>query len=236
MVIELIEVTKSVDGKKIIDKVSLRIEEGMRTVIIGPSGSGKTTLLRLVVGFETVDTGKILIDGKDASCLAPHKRNIGLVFQDLALWPHMTVKENIGFGLKSNRRFNNKEAQARIEDVLLLVDLKGHSNRYPSQLSGGEQQRVALARALILQPRILLLDEPLSNLDLVLREDLQKVILSLQQKLRMTIVYVTHNQDEALAMAQQLAVMNAGRIEQCAPVEEVRRRPATEFVRRFLKF
>jgi len=232
--IELVNICKSINGKKILDRVSFKVDKGQRMVILGPSGSGKTTILRLIAGFETPDKGEIKINGECVNTLAPYKRNIGMVFQDLALWPHMSVKENIGFGLDP-KRFSKRDREKKIKEILDSVGLTRHTVCYPAQLSGGEQQRVALARALVLEPKILLLDEPLSDLDLQLREELQKVILELQQRLKITAIYVTHNQVEVGLMAEQIVVINEGKVEQKGSPEELYNNPQTEFIKKFMR-
>ncbi len=228
--IELINVNKSFNGNKIIDNVSFKIPEAQKCVILGPSGSGKTTLLRLIAGFEAIDTGEIRINGECANKLAPHKRNVGMVFQDLALWPHMSVKEHLFFSLvlKGNKR-------EKIEEILNVVGLMKYVDYYPHQLSGGEKQRLALARSLITNPRILLFDEPLSNIDSLLKGDLLKLILNLQEKYKITAIYVTHNHDEAFVFSDNLIIFHQGKIEQAGRMEEVRSNPKSEFVKLFLR-
>ncbi|MFA5362316.1 MAG: ABC transporter ATP-binding protein [Candidatus Omnitrophota bacterium] len=232
--IELKSVNKSFGGREILRNVSFRVEKGKKMVLLGPSGCGKTTILRLIAGFEKPDTGAIFLNGTDADGRAPRKRNIGLVFQDLALWPHMSIKDNISFCLKDSA-YTLKKKGEKICELLDLVGMTKHIGCYPAQLSGGEQQRAALARALASKPEILLLDEPLSDLDLMLREELQGVIIDLQKKLNITVLLVTHNQDEAFIMADSITVIKEGKVEQSAPADEIRRRPATEFVKRFLR-
>ena len=212
--ITLKNITKFYDRNKVLDSVSFTIEAKERIVIFGPSGCGKTTLLRIIAGFVAPDTGTLFIEDEPVAdngvvIKTPRERNIGMVFQDLALWPHMSVRENIAFGLKANGVCRS-EREERIRTILELVDMVGYDERKPSQLSGGEQQRVALARALVLEPKILLMDEPLSSLDAELNMRLRKEILSLQQKLGFTLVYVTHNKDEASDIATRLIKMDLG--------------------------
>ena len=206
--ITLNSVTKSYNQIKVLDNLSLEIEEKERIVIFGPSGCGKTTLLRLIAGFEAPDDGAVFIEKELAAqdgviIKGPQKRSLGMVFQDLALWPHLSVEENIAFGLKAGG-VSKGERKERIGAILTLVDLPGYEKRKPSQLSGGQQQRVALARALVLEPKILLMDEPLSSLDTALNVRLRKEIVALQEKLGFTLVYVTHNEEEASDIATRL--------------------------------
>jgi putative spermidine/putrescine transport system ATP-binding protein len=216
-----------------VDGVSFAIEAGEFFAMLGPSGSGKTSCLRLIAGFDTPDRGQVLLDGTDVSGVPPYARNVNTVFQDYALFPHMTVLENVGYGPRV-RGIAPAERTARAKAMLELVQLGALADRRPAQLSGGQCQRVALARALINQPRVLLLDEPLGALDLRLREEMQIELKSLQKKLGITFVYVTHDQGEALSMADRIAVFNQGRIEQLAAARELYLRPATAFVARFV--
>lgn len=236
--IELKNIAKRFARILAVDNVSFKVEEGEHLSILGPSGCGKTTLLRLIAGLEIPDSGQILIDGEVVSSaqkiVAPNQRKIGMVFQDLALWPHMSVRKNIGFGLESER-LSKRQREDKIKEILNLVALARHIDCYPSLLSGGEQQRVALARTLALEPKILLMDEPLSDLDLQLKEELQKVIVNLQQRLKITTIYVTHNQAEATSMADRIIVMNQGKVEQIGRPEDLLNNPETDFVRRFMR-
>ena len=216
-IVDINSVSKFYNGGKVLDNIFLEIHEGERTVIFGPSGCGKTTILRLIAGFIAPDMGSISIAGEMASrngriIKPPEQRNLGMVFQDLALWPHLSVKGNIEFGLKA-RGFPKIEREQRIQETLNLVGMPDYADRKPSELSGGQQQRVALARALVLEPRLLLMDEPLSSLDLELNVRLRKEILRLQEKLGFTMVYVTHNRDEVFEMATRVVMINKGRIE-----------------------
>jgi len=216
-----------------VDDVSFAVEAGEFFAMLGPSGSGKTTCLRLVAGFDTPNHGQVLLDGADVSAVPPYERNVNTVFQDYALFPHMTVLENVAYGPRV-RGMAKTEREARAREMLELVQLGAQGERRPAQLSGGQRQRVALARALINRPKVLLLDEPLGALDLKLREEMQIELKSLQKKLGITFVYVTHDQGEALSMADRVAVFNKGRIEQLAAPRELYLRPSTAFVARFV--
>ncbi len=208
-------------------------EEGSFTTLLGPSGCGKTTILRMVSGLESPTSGDILIGGKRINDVPIHKRNLGLVFQNYALFPHRTIAENIAFGLKY-RDVSKTDAAAKVREALDIVRLPGVEERYPSQLSGGQQQRIALARAIVIEPDVLLLDEPLSALDANLREEMRVELKAIQDRIGVTTIFVTHDQSEALAMSDKIIVMSAGRIEQTGTPEEVYNRPASEFVAGFL--
>ena len=226
-IVEMNSVCKIYNGTKTLDKVSLEIAEGERLVILGPSGCGKTTILRSIAGFIELDTGSISIDGELVSkngriIKPPEQRNLGMVFQDLALWPHLSVKGNIEFGLKT-RGLEKIDRVRRIRETLNLVGMAEYADRKPAELSGGQQQRVALARALALEPRLLLMDEPLSSLDLELNVRLRKEILGLQKKLGFTMVYVTHDQNEAFHMASKVVLMSNGVIEFEGIIEDAKR-------------
>jgi ABC-type Fe3+/spermidine/putrescine transport system ATPase subunit len=216
-----------------VDRVSLDVLDGELFTLLGPSGCGKTTLLRLVAGFHRPETGRILFGEREVTDLPPHARNIGMVFQNYALWPHMTVFQNVAYGLRL-RRLRGVELEARVAEGLRKVNLSGLGARYPGQLSGGQQQRVALARALVLNPDILLLDEPLSNLDAKIRVQVRTEIRTLQQELGITTVYVTHDQEEALSLSDRVAVMRDGRVLQLGPPRELYERPRTRFVADFV--
>jgi len=216
-----------------VDDVSFSVEPGEFFAMLGPSGSGKTTCLRLVAGFDTPDRGAVLLDGADVSSTPPYDRNVNTVFQDYALFPHMTVLQNVAYGPRV-RGIGAAERDKQAREMLELVQLGAQGDRRPAQLSGGQRQRVALARALINHPKVLLLDEPLGALDLKLREEMQIELKSLQKKLGITFVYVTHDQGEALSMADRVAVFNKGRIEQLAAPRELYLKPATAFVARFV--
>jgi putative spermidine/putrescine transport system ATP-binding protein len=231
--IEFRGVSRTYGEVRAVDDVSFSVEAGEFFAMLGPSGSGKTTCLRLVAGFDTPDHGQVLLDGADVSGTPPFDRNVNTVFQDYALFPHMTVLQNVAYGPRV-RGVASAERDQRARAMLELVQLGAQGDRRPAQLSGGQRQRVALARALINQPRVLLLDEPLGALDLKLREEMQIELKSLQKQLGITFVYVTHDQGEALSMADRVAVFNKGRIEQLGVPRELYLRPATAFVARFV--
>jgi putative spermidine/putrescine transport system ATP-binding protein len=231
--VEFRDVARTFGTVRAVDRVSLNIEQGEFFAMLGPSGSGKTTCLRLIAGFDLPDSGQVLLEGRDVSSVPPYERNVNTVFQDYALFPHMTVLENVAYGPRM-RKVSVAERSARARDMLDLVKLSGFDDRRPAQLSGGQKQRVALARALINQPKVLLLDEPLGALDLKLREEMQIELRNLQRRLAITFVYVTHDQGEALSMSDRVAVFNAGRIEQMAQARELYTRPRTAFVARFV--
>lgn len=218
---------------KAVDDVTLSIAPGEFFAMLGPSGSGKTTCLRLIAGFEQPDAGSISIFGERAEGLPPYKRNVNTVFQDYALFPHMTVGENVAYGLMI-RGMGRAEREAKARSALSMVKLDGYDSRRPAQLSGGQRQRVALARALVNEPKVLLLDEPLGALDLKLREQMQAELKELQRRLGITFVFVTHDQSEALAMADRVAVFNAGRILQAGTPDEIYERPSSRFVADFV--
>lgn len=231
--LQLIDLTKTYGDVVAADRVTLDIAPGEFITLLGPSGSGKTTTLMMIAGFVTPTSGQILVNGDDIAFRAPHKRNIGMVFQNYALFPHMTVAENIAFPLKM-RKWSRNRIQEAVDEVLRLVRLSGYGERYPRQLSGGQQQRVALARALVFRPPVLLMDEPLGALDKKLREEMQLEIKHIQEATNITTVYVTHDQEEALTMSDRIAVMNEGRIEQCDAPVAVYEKPATTFVAGFI--
>jgi spermidine/putrescine transport system ATP-binding protein len=224
-------VTKAFGGRRAVDDVSLEIRRGEFFSLLGPSGCGKTTLMRLVAGFEAPDAGTLNLGGADMAGIPPHRRDVNLVFQNYALFPHLTVAENVAFGLRMARTDGIAERVAR---ALAQVNLAGYEARLPATLSGGEQQRVALARAVVTGPRVLLLDEPLAALDLKLRKGLREELRRLQRSLGMTFVFVTHDQEEALAMSDRIALMNAGRVEQVGSPREIYERPATRFAAEFV--
>jgi len=216
-----------------VDRVSLEIEAGQVHFLLGPSGCGKTTLLRMIAGFTEPTGGTIAFDGRDVTHLPPNRRNTGMVFQSYALWPHMTVAQNVGFGLRV-RRVARRERRRRVEEALEQVRMGHLARRKPNELSGGQQQRVALARALVVRPDVLLLDEPLSNLDAALRVELRGEIRRVCKEAGITTVYVTHDQKEALSIADRIALMRDGRAEQVGTPAELYRRPASRFVAEFL--
>ncbi len=213
--------------------LSLEVQPGELLTLLGPSGCGKTTTLRMIAGFQQPDAGRILIAGQDVTSLMANARNIGFVFQNYALFPHLSVHENVAYGLRVQKQSTAEIARA-VGEVLALVGLEGHDRQMPNQLSGGEQQRVALARAIVIKPRVLLFDEPLSNLDARLRVQMRGEIQRLQKTLGITAVYVTHDQEEAMAISDRIAVMNAGVIAQQGTAETLYRSPATEFVAQFI--
>ena len=231
--VSLVDVTKRFDQVVAVDGVSLDIDDGEFFSLLGPSGSGKTTCLRMIAGFEAPTAGSVLLHGEDVTPLAPYQRNVNTVFQDYALFPHMTVHENVGYGLMV-KGVSKAERSPRIDEALDLVHLGGFGDRKPGQLSGGQRQRVALARALINRPRVILLDEPLGALDLKLRHAMQIELKSIQRDVGITFVYVTHDQEEALNMSDRLAVFNQGRIEQVGPPQSVYEAPHNEFVAGFV--
>ena len=231
--VRLLKVTKRFKDVVAVDKVTIDIRHGEFFTFLGPSGCGKTTTLRLIAGLEYPDQGRIFFNDEDVTELPPYRRNTGMVFQNYALWPHMTVFDNIAYGLKI-RGLPKKEIRDRVCRVLELIKLKGLEHRYPTQLSGGQQQRVALARALVIEPDVLLLDEPLSNLDAKLREEMRFEIKELQRKLKITTIYVTHDQAEAMVLADRIAVMNKGRVVQVGDPEEIYTFPSNEFVAQFI--
>jgi ABC-type Fe3+/spermidine/putrescine transport system ATPase subunit len=233
MNIALRNLVKRFGGTTAVDGATLDIADGELFTLLGPSGCGKTTLLRLVAGFYTPDGGEIRFGERRVDMLPPYERNIGMVFQNYALWPHMTVRANVTYGLRL-RRLSADEITRRLEHGLRQVNLTGLEDRYPGQLSGGQQQRVALARALVLNPDILLLDEPLSNLDAKIRVQVRGEIRRLQQGLGITTIYVTHDQEEALALSDRIAVMRDGRIQQVADPKALYERPANRFVADFV--
>jgi putative spermidine/putrescine transport system ATP-binding protein len=231
--VELVEVTRHFGEIKAVDAVSLSVPQGEFFAMLGPSGSGKTTCLRLIAGFEQPSSGSIQIAGQDATVLPPYERDVNTVFQDYALFPHMTIGDNIGYSLML-KKIPKSDRLKRVADMLDLVQLSGLESRSPAQLSGGQRQRVALARALVSQPKILLLDEPLGALDLKLRQQMQLELKSIQRQLGITFIFVTHDQEEALTMSDRLAVFNQGKIEQVGSPMSVYEQPATEFVANFV--
>jgi iron(III) transport system ATP-binding protein len=217
----------------VIQGISFEIAQGSLTTILGPSGCGKTTVLRMIAGLETATSGQIIMNGKDVTTLGPAERNVSMMFQSYALFPHMNVLENVMYGLKMSG-VEKGEAARRAIETLGNVGLVGYDERLPSELSGGQQQRVALARALVLEPGVLLFDEPLSNLDARLRREMREEIRSLQQRLHLTVAYVTHDQSEALAVSDQIIVMNQGQIAQRGTPQDMYERPGSEFVAGFM--
>jgi putative spermidine/putrescine transport system ATP-binding protein len=231
--LELRDVRKSFRQHAVVHAFDLAVERGEFVSFLGPSGCGKTTTLRMVAGFEQPTAGEIRIDGRDVTALRPNQRNVGMVFQSYALFPNMTVAENVAFGMKVARK-PDAEIRVRVAEMLQMIKLPQLGDRFPYQLSGGQQQRVALARAIAVKPQVLLLDEPLSALDAKIRISLREEIRALQQSLGITTIYVTHDQEEALSMSDRIVVMNEGRVEQVGPPFEIYNRPRTRFVASFV--
>ena len=231
--IQIRDLVKRFGATTALDRVTLDVEPGELFFLLGPSGCGKTTLLRHIAGFYVPDEGKVLIGGEDVTDVPPHRRDTGMVFQSYALWPHMTLAENVAFGLRM-RGVGKAETAERVRKALAAVKMEDKASRKPNQLSGGQQQRVALARALVVQPRCLLLDEPLSNLDAKLRLEMRGEIRRICKEAGLTAVYVTHDQKEALSIADRIAVMQAGRLEQVGAPLEVYRKPKNRFVASFI--
>ena len=230
-ILELRGVTKQYDARRAVDGVSLQIPSGAFYSLLGPSGCGKTTTLRLIAGFEQPSEGEIFLSGECVNLCRPYERNVSTVFQSYALFPHLTVQGNVEFGL---RRKSATGVERKVRDALALVELTGKESRYPAQLSGGERQRVALARSLVVNPDVLLLDEPLAALDPNLRKQMRMELKALQARVGTTFLFVTHDREEALSMSDCIAVMNAGRIEQAGTPEDLYLRPSTRFVAGFL--
>src|SRR6266849_6421238 len=233
MAIEARSVTKRFGDFVALDDVSINVESGSLTALLGPSGSGKSTLLRVIAGLERSDAGDVFISGKEATALAPQKRGVGFVFQHYAPFKHMTVWDNVAFGLQIRRR-PKSEIRERVDELLELVQLAGLGKRYPAQLSGGQRQRMALARALAPEPEVLLLDEPFGALDARVRVELRSWLLRLHDEMHVTTIFVTHDQEEALELDDSIVVMNKGRVEQTAPPRELYDHPANEFVMSFV--
>jgi sulfate transport system ATP-binding protein len=233
MSIEVRNVTKRFGSFVALDDVSLEIPEGSLTAVLGPSGSGKSTLLRIVAGLERPDSGEILLSGEEATRLAPQRRNVGFVFQHYAAFKHMTVRDNVAFALSIRRR-PKQEIRERVDELLELVQLSGFADRYPSKLSGGQRQRMALARALAAKPRVLLLDEPFGALDARVRAELRDWLRRLHEEVHVTTVFVTHDQEEAMEVADRVAVFDHGKLEQVGAPAELYDAPASEFVLRFV--
>ena len=231
--IDLEHISKSYDGELILDDLNLYIKENEFLTLLGPSGCGKTTTLRILGGFATPDTGHVIFDGQDITKLPPNKRQLNTVFQKYALFTHMTISENIAFGLKIKKK-SKSYIQDKIKYALKLVNLEGYENRMPDALSGGQQQRIAIARAIVNEPKVLLLDEPLGALDLKLRQDMQYELIRLKNELGITFIYVTHDQEEALTMSDTIVVMNKGYIQQIGSPEKIYNEPENAFVADFI--
>jgi sulfate/thiosulfate transport system ATP-binding protein len=233
MHITIRNLVKRFDSTQALDKVNLEIPDGQLVALLGPSGCGKTTLLRIIAGLELPDQGEVLFGEKDASSLGVRERQVGFVFQHYALFRHMTVRDNIGFGLRIQKK-PKAEIDARVDELLALIQLRGVAERLPHQLSGGQRQRVALARALAARPEFLLLDEPFGALDAQVRQDLRRWLRKLHDDMHVTSVFVTHDQDEAFEVADRVVIMNKGRVEQIGSPEEIFHKPANGFVMQFL--
>ncbi|MFN3492795.1 MAG: ABC transporter ATP-binding protein, partial [Anaerolineales bacterium] len=231
--LELTNIHKSFGASVAVENFNLSIKQGEFVSFLGPSGCGKTTTLRMVAGFELPTSGTITIGGRDLTFVPPNKRNVGMVFQSYALFPNMTVAQNVGYGLKIAGK-PKSELEARVQEMLSLIQMEKFSSRYPYQLSGGQQQRVALARALAIRPEVLLLDEPLSALDAKIRFDLRQEIRRIQQQLGITTIYVTHDQEEALSLSDRIVVMSHGKMEQVGTPFEIYNFPKTRFVANFV--
>jgi spermidine/putrescine transport system ATP-binding protein len=231
--VRLVDVVKKFGDVAAVDHINLEVHDGEFFSLLGPSGCGKTTTLRMIGGFEEPTSGLIELDGKDVTWLPPYRRNVNTVFQNYALFPHLTIFENVAFGLR-RKKAKDSEIKARVSEMLALVELAGFEKRKPTQISGGQAQRVALARALINRPGVLLLDEPLGALDLKLRKQMQLELKRIQQEVGITFIYVTHDQEEAMTMSDRIAVMNRGKYEQLADPETLYERPTTRFVAGFL--
>lgn len=233
VLVRLEDVNKSFGDKSIIKNLDLDIFEGEFLTLLGPSGCGKTITLRMIAGLESVTSGRVILDGIDVTSVPASKRAINTIFQNFALFPHLTVWNNVAFGLKMSRT-PKKETTKRVKKALKIVHLTGFEDRFPAQLSGGQQQRVAIARGIVMNHKILLLDESLASLDLKLKREMQVELKKLQRDLGMTFVYVTHDQDEALTMSDRIAIMNAGRIIQLGTPEEIYANPKNDFVKSFI--
>lgn len=232
--VRLENVTKRFDDVVAANDVSFEIDEGSFFTLLGPSGCGKTTILRIIAGFTRQDEGDVYFGGEIINDVPPHKRNTGLVFQTYALWPHMRVFDNIAFGLDFRKKLGKEEKERKVYDTLKLVGLEGLERRFPSQLSGGQQQRVALARALVIEPKVLLLDEPLSNLDAKLRVQMRTEIKRIQKRLGITSFYVTHDQEEALSISDEIAILNNGAVQQIGTPRSIYEDPNNRFVAGFI--
>ena len=231
--IQLIDISKSFDGQMVLDELNLSIHENEFVTLLGPSGCGKTTTLRILCGFASPDTGRVVFDGQDITRIPPNKRQLNTVFQKYALFTHMTIAENIAFGLKIKKK-SKSYIDDKIRYALKLVNLEGYENRMPDSLSGGQQQRIAIARAIVNEPKVLLLDEPLGALDLKLRQEMQYELIRMKNELGITFVYVTHDQEEALTMSDTIVVMNQGYIQQIGSPESIYNEPENAFVADFI--
>jgi ABC-type Fe3+/spermidine/putrescine transport system ATPase subunit len=226
-------VSKSFGSTPVLDGVHVDVEAGELVSLLGPSGCGKTTTLNVVAGFLPADTGRVLLAGTDVTAVPPYRRDTAVVFQNYALFPHLRVRDNVAYGLRA-RKLPAADVASRVREALTFMDIAGLADRYPGQLSGGQQQRVAVARAVAVRPRVLLMDEPLSNLDAKLRQEIRLELRALQQRLEQAVLFVTHDQEEALSISDRIAVLNAGRVEQVGSPSEVFERPRTVFVADFM--
>lgn len=233
-IIQLNGVSKSFDEDKVLDNINLTVQKGEFMTLLGPSGCGKTTTLRIIGGFETPDEGSVIFDGKDITNVPPYERQLNTVFQKYALFPHLNVYDNIAFGLRI-KKVNKSEIERRVKEILRLVNLSGFENRRIDRLSGGQQQRIAIARALVNEPNLLLLDEPLGALDLKLRKEMQHELKAIQQRVGITFIYVTHDQEEALTMSDTIVVMDHGRIQQIGSPVDIYNEPVNSFVADFIE-
>ncbi len=233
-ILELKNIRKDFGDVEVLKGIDLEVKEGEFVTILGSSGCGKTTTIRIIAGLEELDEGQVLLCGQDVTALEPNQREVNTVFQSYALFPHMTVEANVGYGLKL-KKVPRTEIKQRVKDALEMVQLTGYEKRKTQELSGGQKQRVAIARAIINRPKLLLLDEPLGALDLQLRRQMQEELKHLQKKLGMTFIYITHDQEEASFLSDRIVVMNEGRIEQIGTPKEIFEKPATEFVRQFIE-
>ena len=231
--VEIKSIQKSFNNIKVLKDIDFSIEKGEFLTLLGPSGCGKSTILRCIAGLNNFENGSIIIDNKDIGNVKPKDRQVGMVFQSYALFPNMTVYENIAFGLKI-KKIPKKEIDKKVKEMIEIVELNGKEDNYITELSGGQQQRVALARSIVTEPKVLLLDEPLSALDAKIRKNLQVQIRKIQKKLNMTTIFVTHDQEEAMTMSDKIIVMNKGYIAQIGGPEEIYKHPANEFVARFI--
>lgn len=231
--VRLIKIKKSYGNTLVLNNLSLEIDDGELAVILGPSGVGKTTTLKIIAGILKPDSGRILFDNRDVTNLEPRERNVGVVFQSLALFPHMTVWENIAFGLEA-RKWPEEKIRKRVKELLIMLNLDGLEDRYPRELSGGQQQRVAIARALAINPQVLLMDEPFANLDPLLRDRLRRELKTIQRNLLITTIFVTHDQEEAFQIADKLAIMLNGTIKQVGKPDEIYQNPVNEEIARFI--
>ncbi len=233
-ILELIGIKKSFGGVEVLKGIDIAVTEGEFVTILGPSGCGKTTTIRIIAGLEEADEGSVFLCNKEVTDLEPNEREVNTIFQNYALFPHMTVEANIGYGLKL-KHISKTELKERVFETLEMVQLSGYEKRKPQELSGGQKQRVAIARAIINRPKLLLLDEPLGALDLQLRRQMQEELKNLQRKLKMTAIYITHDQEEAAYLSDRIIVMNEGKIEQIGNASEIFDNPKTEFVKRFIE-